>query len=417
MGSTITQKILAYHSKKKNVLPDEFINVDVDIALSNDITSPLAIKQFLSVSNKVFNKNKIAIVLDHFVPNKDIPSAEQSKFVREFAKKQKIKYFFDAGKSGIEHSILPEQKIVLPGQVVIGADSHTCTYGAMGCFSTGVGSTDLAGIWLTGKIWLKVPHTLKFVYYGKPKKWVYGKDLILYTIGKIGVDGANYKTMEFTGETIKKLPMSERFTMCNMAIEAGGKNGIIQPDEITLQFLKNINKKYKIFKSDKDAIYENIIEIDCNKIEPLIALPHLPSNVKSVREIKNIYIDQVVIGSCTNGWFEDLKISAEILKGKKVNSNVRLLIFPATPNIYQKALENGLIEIFIKAGGIICPPTCGPCLGGHLGILAKGEKCIATTNRNFIGRMGSLESEIYLSNPAVAAASAIKGKITHPDEV
>jgi len=419
MKQTITQKILAKHSGKKEVQPGEFIDSNVDIALGNDITSPLAIKQFKEIGiNGVFDKNKVVIVQDHFTPNKDIKSAEQCKFVRKFAHEQKLKNFFDCGSVGIEHVLLPEQGIVGPGQVVIGADSHTCTYGALGAFSTGVGSTDLAAIWSRGKVWLKVPETIKFVYKGKRKKWVYGKDLILYTIGKIGVDGANYKSMEFTGEVIKNLPMPERLTMANMAIEAGGKNGIIEPDEITLKYEKSRFKgKMELYKSDADAQYCDIVEIDVSKMDPQVALPHLPENSKSVKEVKNITIDQAVIGSCTNGHLEDLEIAARILKGKKVHPYVRLLIFPGTQTIYLQAMKKGYIETFIKAGGIVNPPTCGPCLGGHLGILTKGERCIATTNRNFVGRMGDLESEVYLSNPAVAAASAIKGRITSPEEV
>ncbi|MBU0952546.1 MAG: 3-isopropylmalate dehydratase large subunit [Elusimicrobia bacterium] len=419
MKQTITQKILAKHSGKKEVHPGEFIDANVDIALGNDITAPLAIKQFREIGVKsVFDKNKVVIVQDHFTPNKDIKSAEQCKFVREFAHEQKLKNFFDCGSVGIEHVLLPEQGLVGPGQVVIGADSHTCTYGALGAFSTGVGSTDLAAIWSRGKVWLKVPETIKFVYKGKRKKWVYGKDLILYTIGKIGVDGANYKSMEFTGEVIRSLPMPERLTMSNMAIEAGGKNGIIEPDEITLKYEKSRFKgRMELHKSDADAQYCDIVEIDVSKMDPQVALPHLPENSKSVKEVKNITIDQSVIGSCTNGHLEDLEIAAKILKGKKVHPYVRLLIFPATPAIYMQAIKKGYIETFIKAGGIVNPPTCGPCLGGHLGILTKGERCIATTNRNFVGRMGDLESEVYLSNPAVAAASAIKGKIAGPEEV
>ncbi len=420
MAQTITQKILAEHSGNKFLVPGSFIEAKVDIALSNDITSGLAIKQFNSIGKeKVYDKNKVVIVLDHFTPNKDVFSAQQCKFIREFALKQKLKYFFDGGNVGIEHVLLPEQGIVQPGQLIIGADSHTCTYGAVGAFSTGVGSTDLACVWATGKIWLKVPESIKFIYYGKRKKWVYGKDLILYTISKIGVDGANYKSMEFTGETIKNLPMSERFTMCNMSVEAGAKNGIIEPDEITLKYIKKTvkSKKYKIYKSDKDAQYSDIIEIDVNKIEPQVSAPHLPSNAKPVSELSNVKIDQVVIGSCTNGWLDDLRISAKVLKGKKINKNVRVIVIPATPLIYQQAIKEGLIDIFLKSGAIISPPTCGPCLGGHMGILAKGETCIATTNRNFIGRMGHPESYVYLSNPAVASASAIKGRIASPEEV
>jgi 3-isopropylmalate/(R)-2-methylmalate dehydratase large subunit len=366
---------------------------------------------------KLFDKNKVVIVLDHFTPNKDIPSAQQNKFTTEFAKKFKIKHFYSGGCVGIEHALLPEEGLVKPGDLVIGADSHTCTYGALGAFSTGVGSTDLASVWATGKVWLKVPQTIKIVYYGKLNKNVFGKDLILATIAKIGVDGANYKTIELTGEVIKKLSIYSRFTMTNMAIECGAKNGIIEPDETTFEYLKKVlklkfNAKSFELKSDKDAKYSETIEIDCSKIYPQVALPHLPSNSINVRDLnQKIYIDQVVIGSCTNGWYEDLYLAAKVLKDKKVNHNVRCLIFPATPKIYQKALKTGLIEIFLQSGCIVNPPTCGPCLGGHLGILAEGEKAVATTNRNFIGRMGHTKSEVYLANPVVAAYSAIRGYI------
>ncbi|OIO76541.1 MAG: 3-isopropylmalate dehydratase large subunit [Elusimicrobia bacterium CG1_02_37_114] len=426
MNHTITEKIIAAHCApkgEKEVFPGEFVETDVDIALSNDITSPLAIKQFRNIGvKKVFDRNKTVIVLDHFTPNKDIASAEQCKFIRQFAREQNIKYFFDGGNCGIEHALLPEQGIVLPGNLVIGADSHTCTYGALGCFSTGVGSTDIASVWASGKVWLKIPETIKFIYEGKKNKWVYGKDLILYTIGKIGVDGANYKAMEFTGSVIRKLPMTERLTMCNMSIEAGAKSGIVEPDEITMEFVRrtksgrNLKSKFMgqwlDLKSDRAVDYCNLVEINVSKIEPQVALPHLPSNTKPVSKLGTILVDQVVIGSCTNGFLEDMRIAAGILKGKKVHKYVRLLIFPATPEIYRQSLKEGLIDIFIDSGGIVNPPTCGPCLGGHSGVLAKGEKCISTTNRNFCGRMGHLESEVYLSNPAIAAASAIAGRIT-----
>ena len=424
---TITQKIIAKHCGKKYVEEDEFVLAKVDLALSNDVTTPLAIKQFYQIFDgtnkqpKIFDKNKVVIVLDHFVPNKDIPSAQQNKFTTEFAKKFKIKHFYYGGCTGIEHALLPEEGLIKPGDLVIGADSHTCTYGALGAFSTGVGSTDLAVVWATGKIWLKVPKTIKIVYYGKLNKNVFGKDLILATIAKIGVDGANYKTIELTGEVIKKLSIYSRLTMTNMAIECGEKNGIIEPDEVTLKYLQQVmGSKFRIkslkklaeLKSDKDVKYSEIIEIDCSKIYPQVALPHLPSNSVNVKDLnKKIYIDQVVIGSCTNGWYEDLYLAAKVLKGKKVNPNVRCLIFPATPKIYQKALKTGLIEIFLQSGCIVNPPTCGPCLGGHLGILAEGEKAVATTNRNFIGRMGHTKSEVYLANPVVAAYSAIRGYI------
>jgi 3-isopropylmalate/(R)-2-methylmalate dehydratase large subunit len=420
---TITQKIIAKHCSKKYVEEGEFVLAKVDLALSNDVTTPLAIKQFYQIFNgtnkqpKLFDKNKVVIVLDHFTPNKDIPSAQQNKFTTEFANKFKIKHFYSGGCVGIEHALLPEEGLVKPGDLVIGADSHTCTYGALGAFSTGVGSTDLAVVWATGKIWLKVPKTIKIVYYGKLNKNVFGKDLILATIAKIGVDGANYKTIELTGEGIKKLSIYSRFTMTNMAIECGAKNGIIEPDETTFEYLKKVlkvkfnNKSFEL-KSDKDVKYSETIEIDCSKIYPQVALPHLPSNSINVKDLnQKIYIDQVVIGSCTNGWYEDLYLAAKVLKGKKVNPNVRCLIFPATPKIYQQALKTGLIETFLQSGCVVNPPTCGPCLGGHLGILAEGEKAVATTNRNFIGRMGHTKSEVYLANPVVAAFSAIRGYI------
>ncbi len=416
---TITEKILADHSGKSQVHPGELVWCPVDIALGNDITAPIAIEEFKkSGAKKVFDKNRVVLIPDHFTPNKDIKSAEQCKFLREFAKEQKLKYYFEVGKAGIEHALLPEQGIVVPGDVVIGADSHTCTYGALGAFSTGVGSTDLAATMISGFTWFKVPSAIKFIFYGKLNKWVSGKDLILHTIGNIGVDGALYKSMEFTGEVISKLPIDGRLSMCNMAIEAGAKNGIIEPDEITKQYVQNrAKRKWKFYKSDKDAKYDTVYEYDCSKIEPQIALPHLPSNVKPISKIGKIKIDQVVIGSCTNGRIDDMRIAAKILKGKKVNSSIRVLIFPATYDIVKQMLKEGIFEIFINAGAVVSPPTCGPCLGGHMGILASGEKVISTTNRNFVGRMGSTKSEVYLSNPAVAAASAILGYIATPEEI
>lgn len=416
---TLAEKILAQKVGKEYVEPGELVEVPVDLTLANDITGPLAIKVFESTGiNQVFDPEKIALVMDHFTPNKDIKSAEQVRICREFARKHKITHYYEGGSCGIEHALLPELGLVVPGDVVIGADSHTCTYGALGAFATGVGSTDLAGAWLTGKTWFKVPETIKFIYYGTLKPWVTGKDLILYTIGDIGVDGALYKAMEFTGEVIEKLSMSDRFTMCNMAIEAGGKVGLIAPDKKTLAFVKkHSTRKPLVLKPDKKANYVEIREYDVSKIDPVVALPHLPSNVKPVKDLPKIYIDQVVIGSCTNGRLEDLIIAAKILKGKKINPNVRCIIIPATPKIYKEALKKGLIEIFIESGAIISPPTCGPCLGGHMGILAKGEKAVATTNRNFVGRMGHPESEVYLASPAVAAASAVVGYIATPEEL
>lgn len=417
MGFTITEKIIASHCNKKGVEPNELVFANIDLALGNDITAPLAINEIINRKiPKVFDNNKIALVADHFTPNKDIKSAEQVKLVRDFAKKYDIVNFFEGGNVGVEHTILPEKGLVLPGDLVIGADSHTCTYGALGAFSTGMGSTDLAAAMIKGVVWLKVPETIKFVYKGDFKKFVSGKDLILYTIGKIGVDGALYKSMEFTGDPIKKLSMDSRFSMCNMAIEAGAKNGIIEPDDTTLDYIKNRAKRpHSIFKSDDDASYSDIIEIDLDKIDPQVALPHLPENSKSVYDLDKIYIDQVVIGSCTNGRIEDFRVAAEILKGKKAAKYLRLIIIPSSPEVYRQAMDEGLFTIFLEADAIISPPTCGPCLGGHMGILAKGEKALATTNRNFVGRMGHPESEVYLSNPAVAAASAVKGFITAPE--
>lgn len=419
MGQTISEKILAAHCGAKSVKAGEFIEPKVDIALGNDVTSPLAIKEFRQVgAKKVFDRSKVVLVMDHFTPNKDINSAEQVKFVREFAHEQKLVNYFEGGNCGVEHALLPEQGIVVPGDLVIGADSHTCTYGALGAFSTGAGSTDLCAAMITGKIWFKVPSTIKFVYTGKLNKWVGGKDLILYTIGMIGVDGALYQSMEFTGPVIEKLPMSDRFAMANMAIEAGGKNGIIAPDKITLAYVKGRGRRpAKLYASDKDASYADVIEIDCSKIAPQVAAPFLPSNTKAARAFSSVVIDQVVLGSCTNGRIEDLRVAASIVKGKKVHDGVRMLVIPATPQIYHMALKEGLLDIFMKAGAIISAPTCGPCLGGHMGILAAGERCVSTTNRNFVGRMGHVKSEVYLANPAVAAASALRGRITDPSHL
>lgn len=419
MGMTIAEKILAAHSNKKEVTPGEIINANLDIVLANDITAPIAIKEFEKLGvNDVFDKEKIALIPDHFTPQKDIKAAEQCKLLREFALKYKIKYYYEVGRVGIEHALLPEEGIVLPGDLVIGADSHTCTYGALGAFATGVGSTDVAIAFATGECWFKVPESIKFIYYGKLKKWVSGKDLILYTIGDIGVDGASYMAMEFSGETIESLPMSGRMTMCNMAIEAGAKTGIIIPDKITEEYVKPRAKRaYQFYTSDPDAYYTEIKEYDCSQISPMVACPHLPSNVKPARELSYVKIDQVVIGSCTNGRLEDLREAAMILKGKKVHPEVRMIIIPATQKIYMQALKEGLIEIFIEAQAAVSTPTCGPCLGGHMGILARGEKAIATTNRNFVGRMGHPESEVYLSSPAVAAASGILGRIGTPEEL
>jgi 3-isopropylmalate/(R)-2-methylmalate dehydratase large subunit len=416
---TITEKILAAHAGKKEVSAGELINAKVDLVLANDITAPIAIQEFKKAGAKgVFDKNRIAFIPDHFAPQKDIKAAEQCKMLREFSKEHNLGLYFEVGRMGIEHALLPEQGLVGPGDLVIGADSHTCTYGALGAFATGVGSTDVAAAMATGECWFKIPESMKFIYYGKLNKWVGGKDLILHTIGDIGVDGALYRAMEFEGETIRSLPMYGRLTVCNMAIEAGGKNGIIVPDSITEEYVKGRAKRpYKFYTSDAGAKYVEIKEYDCSKIPLTVACPHLPSNTKQAAELSNITIDQVVIGSCTNGRLEDLREAAEVIKGRKVNPNVRMMVFPATQQIYKDAMKEGLIEIFIDAEAVVSTPTCGPCLGGHMGVLAKGEKAIATTNRNFVGRMGHPESEVYLSNPAVAAASAVLGRIGVPEEV
>ena len=416
---TITEKILAAHANKKQTSPGDILDARIDMALGNDITAPLAIQAFKEIGvKKVFNRDRIALVPDHFTPAKDILSAEQCKVLREFAKDHRLTNYFEIGEVGIEHALLPDKGLVLPGDVVIGADSHTCTYGALGAFSTGVGSTDLAAVMATGRLWLKVPESLKLVYHGKLNPWVSGKDLILYTIGQIGVDGALYQAMEFCGQAIRTLPMADRFTMANMAVEAGGKNGIFEPDEITLQYVKARAKRpYRLYQSDTEAHYAEVREFDTSKINPQVALPHIPSNVKDVRDVGKIEIDQVVIGSCTNGRLDDLRVAAKILKGKKIAPSLRLVVIPATREIYHQALKEGLFEIFLSAGAVISPPTCGPCLGGHMGVLAEGERALATTNRNFRGRMGHAQSEVYLSSPAVAAASAVKGRICHPEEV
>ena len=419
MGMTISQKILAYHAGKEHVDAGELVNCRVDVVLGNDITSPVAIEEFARLgTGEVFDQERIVLVPDHFAPNKDIKSAEQVKVVRTFARQYGIKNYFEVGQMGIEHCLLPEQGLALPGDLIIGADSHTCTYGALGAFATGVGSTDMAAAMATGEAWFKIPESLKFVYYGKLPRWVSGKDLILHTIGDIGVDGARYMSMEFTGEVIQNLSMDNRLTMANMAIEAGGKNGIIEPDDITLSYVKErAQRPYNLYKSDPDAVYAEIREYDVSKMEPVVAFPHLPENTRPVSEAAGVSIDQVIIGSCTNGRIEDLEIAASLLKGKKVHPEIRVIIFPGTQQIYLEAMRKGYIETFIEAGAAVSTPTCGPCLGGHMGILAKGERALATTNRNFVGRMGHPESEVYLSSPAVAAASAITGKITPPWEI
>ncbi|HEX16088.1 MAG TPA: 3-isopropylmalate dehydratase large subunit [Deltaproteobacteria bacterium] len=419
MGMTITEKILAEHAGRRYVEPGEIISCRVDLALGNDITAPLAIKAFEEVGAKeVFDPERLVLVPDHFAPNKDIPSAEQCKVLRDFARKHRIRHYYEVGRMGIEHALLPELGLVKPGDLVIGADSHTCTYGALGAFSTGVGSTDLAACMVTGEIWLRVPESMKLIYHGELPRWIGGKDLILYTIGQIGVDGARYRAMEFEGEAIRSLSMDGRFTMANMAIEAGAKNGIFVPDEATFRYLEDRGvKEWRAFESDPDAHYVEVREFDVSGLEPQVACPPSPANVRAVGELADVEIDQVVIGSCTNGRIEDIRVAAQVLRGKKVAPYVRLIVIPATQGVYLQALREGLIETFIEAGAAVSTPTCGPCLGGHMGVLAEGERALATTNRNFVGRMGHPRSEVYLSNPAVAAASAVKGRIAHPEEV
>ncbi|MDR3289427.1 MAG: 3-isopropylmalate dehydratase large subunit [Peptococcaceae bacterium] len=420
MGMTITEKILARHAGLNEVAPGQLINAALDLVLTNDITGPIAIREFARFgAGKVFDQSKIALVPDHFTPNKDIASAEQAKILREFAAAQGIEHYWDTGRVGIEHCLLPEQGLTLPGDCIIGADSHTCTYGAVGAFSTGVGSTDLAAGMATGEAWFRVPESLKFIFHGRDyQPWVSGKDLILYIIGKIGVDGARYQAMEFAGEGIEALSMDGRFTMCNMAIEAGAKNGIIAPDDTTFAYLQDrARRSYIVDYSDPDAAYAEVTDFNTADIPLQIALPHLPENTAAVDEVSGTALDQVVIGSCTNGRLEDLRIAAQILRGQKVSPHIRLLVLPGTQKIYLDALREGIIETFIEAGAAVSTPTCGPCLGGHMGILAKGERALSTTNRNFVGRMGHPESEVYLCGPAVAAASALKGQITHPREV
>lgn len=419
MGMTITEKILAAHCGKDTVKPGEFIMADVDIALGNDITAPISIKEFEKAgAGEVFDREKVVLVPDHFTPNKDIKSAEQCKMLRDFAAEKGITHYWDQGEVGVEHALLPEQGVVVPGDLVIGADSHTCTYGGLGAFSTGVGSTDLAAAMITGKAWFRVPASMKFVFSGKLRKWVTGKDIILHVIGDIGVDGALYRAMEFTGDTIKGLGMSDRLAICNMAIEAGAKSGIIEPDEVTEEYAKpRAEREYTFYSSDPDAEYIEVREYDASLLEPTVAFPFLPSNTRPISRVGEVLIDQVVIGSCTNGRIEDIRLAAEVINGRKVSPRVRTLIIPATRQVYGQALAEGLIQQLFDAGCVISPPTCGPCLGGHMGILADGERCVATTNRNFVGRMGHTKSEVYLANPAVAAASAIAGKIAGPEEV
>lgn len=419
MGMTMVEKIIAAHTDEDRVRPGQIVNARVDIVLGNDVTTPVAVKEFNKIGvNRVFDRERVVIVPDHFTPNKDISSAEQALLVRKFAREQEITNYFEVGEMGIEHCLLPEKGLALPGEIIVGADSHTCTYGALGAFATGVGSTDMAAAMATGQLWFRVPPTIKFIYSGRLNPWVSGKDLILYTIGDIGVDGALYRAMEFSGEAISNLSMDGRMTMSNMAIEAGGKCGLIACDEKTREYLKDrAVREYTAYESDPDAEYEKIIEYDVSEIEPQVAFPHLPENTRPVSQANHVKIDQAVIGSCTNGRIEDLRIAAEVLKNNHVHPDVRCLVFPGTQAIYKQAIKEGLIDIFIDAGVAVSTPTCGPCLGGHMGILAKGERAISTTNRNFVGRMGHPESEVYLASPAVAAASAIKGYITHPEEV
>lgn len=419
MGMTMTQKILAAHAGLSEVKAGQLIEADLDLVLGNDITTPVAINEMQKMDNQtVFNNEKIALVMDHFIPNKDIKSAQNCKCCREFACRHDITNYFDVGEMGIEHALLPEKGLVVAGDAVIGADSHTCTYGALGAFSTGVGSTDMAAGMVTGKAWFKVPSAIKFDLTGKPSRWVSGKDVILHIIGMIGVDGALYKSMEFCGDGIRNLTMDDRFTICNMAIEAGGKNGIFPVDELTEEYMKEHSKRdYKIYEADADAEYDAVYTIDLSELKPTIAFPHLPENTRTIEEAGEVRIDQSVIGSCTNGRIDDMRIAAGILKGRKVAKGVRCIVIPATQAIYLQCIREGLMEIFVEAGAVVSTPTCGPCLGGYMGILAEGERCISTTNRNFVGRMGHVDSEIYLASPAVAAASAVTGKISCPCEL
>lgn len=419
MGMTMTQKILAAHAGLGYVTAGQLIKANLDLVLGNDVTAPVAIKEMDKFDNKqIFDKDKIALVPDHFTPNKDIKSAENCKCMREFAMDNDITNYFEIGEMGIEHALLPEKGLVVAGDVVIGADSHTCTYGALGAFSTGVGSTDMAAGMSTGQAWFRVPSALRFVLSGKPSKWVSGKDIILHIIGMIGVDGARYQSMEFAGDGIANLTMDDRFTIANMAIEAGAKNGIFPVDELTMSYIKeHSTKAYTIYEADDDAQYEKTYEIDLSMVKPTVAFPHLPENTYTIDNIGDIEIDQVVIGSCTNGRIDDLRIAAKVLEGRKVAKGLRTIIFPATQKIYLQALEEGLISTFIKAGAVVSTPTCGPCLGGHMGVLAAGERAVSTTNRNFVGRMGHVDSEVYLASPAIAAASAVTGKISGPEEL
>lgn len=416
---TITEKILAAHAGLDEVEPGQLINCKLDIVLSNDVTAPIAIKEFKKIGvEHVWDPTRIALVPDHYTPNKDIKSAEQAKMVRDFAREQGITHYYEIGCMGVEHALLPEQGVVVPGDVIIGSDSHTCTYGALGAFATGVGSTDAAAGYATGEAWFKVPESIKFVINGELGEWVSGKDVILHIIGMIGVDGALYQAMEFTGSTIEAMGMDDRMTICNMAIEAGGKSGIIAFDETTRTYVEGrAEREWAVYQSDADAVYARVIEIDASEIVPTVSFPHLPSNTRAAADSRDVWVDQVVIGSCTNGRIEDLRIAAEVLKGRKVHERIRLIIIPATQEIYRQAMHEGLFDIFLDANAAVSTPTCGPCLGGHMGILAAGERAVATTNRNFVGRMGDPTSEVYLSSPAVAAATAVAGHIALPGDL
>jgi 3-isopropylmalate/(R)-2-methylmalate dehydratase large subunit len=419
MGMTMAEKILAAHAGMERVEPAQFVDVKADVVLANDITAPIAIREFERIGvGKVFDRNKVVMVADHFVPNKDIKSAEQCKVMRDFARAQQLTHYYDVGTMGIEHVLLPEQGLVLPGDLVIGADSHTCTYGALGAFATGMGSTDVAVAMVTGKIWMKVPETIKLVYHGQLPKWVGGKDLILHTIGLIGVDGARYQAMEFSGEAVDDLSMDGRFTMSNMAIEAGGKAGLFAFDEKTRAYVEpRARRPYTAYESDADSHYAQVIEMDVSDLEPQVAFPHLPSNARPLSQVGGVPIDQAVIGSCTNGRLEDLQVAAQVLRGREVHPYVRCIVIPGTQAVYLEALRQGLVEAFVEAGAVVSTPTCGPCLGGHMGVLAAGERCVSTTNRNFVGRMGHPDSEVYLASPVVAAASALLGRIGGPAEL
>lgn len=424
MGMTMTEKILAMHAGERKVEPGQIIMAKVDLCMGNDVTAPLAIREFRKIGvERVFDKDKIALVASHYVPNKDMKAAEQAKLMRHFAVEQNIKHYYEVGRGGVEHVLLPDRGLILPGMLYVGADSHTCTAGALACFATGIGSTDLAAVMATGEIWLRVPESIKLVYYGDLNEWVMGKDIILATIGRIGVSGASYKAMEFTGPVIERLGIADRFTITNMAVEAGAKNGIIPFDEVTAEYLRKVaptrESEWQVVCSDEDARYAQVIEFDCSRLEPLVAYPHLPSNVRTISEAvkDNIAVDQVFIGSCTNGRIEDLRVAARVIKGKKVHPRVRMIVIPATHDVWLQALREGLLEVFADAGAVVSTETCGPCLGGHMGVLASGERCVSTSNRNFVGRMGDPASEVFLANPAVAAASAILGRIAHPDEV